>query len=353
MMAEGVQAGVFPGAVLVVGNRHRILFEHVLGLADRFTREPVSLDTVFDLASLTKPLATTPAVMKLIQANRISLETTLGELFPVLRGSPKQFIRISQLLYHTSGLPAHRHYYRELRKLPLGLRRSVLRDLLVKEPLARPVGETMVYSDLGFMMLCWAIEELTRQRLDHFVVREIFEPLRLQRLFFVDLASPAPDCPFAAAEQCPWRNTLLKGAVSDDNAWVVGGVDGQAGLFGTAGEVYSFLSAMLQAYVEKSEFIGITNRLVRTFLKRDPHSGRALGFDTPAETNSSCGTRFSKNTVGHLGYTGTSFWMDLERELIVVLLTNRVHPDRDNNRIRAFRPKLHEAVMEILAPNAR
>lgn len=345
MMSGGLESGVFPGAVLVVGNRREILFERAFGLANRYTRQAVSLETVFDLASLTKPLATTPALMKLIQQDRLSLETKISDIVPAFRNTPQQAIEVRHLLYHTSGFPPHRPYYRDLKPLPLTERKSALRRMLVAEPLVRPVGEMAEYSDLGFMVLCWLIEEITRMRLDHFVNREIFHPLGLHRLFFVDLAKPAPAVVFAAAERCPWRGSVLSGEVSDENAWATGGIEGHAGLFGTAGNVYLLLKALLTAHAGEADFCGVSPLLVRAFLTRNPHSGRALGFDTPSLENSSSGTLFSKNTVGHLGFTGTSFWMDMAREVVVILLTNRVHPSRENNLIRGFRPKLHDAVM--------
>ncbi|MDX9785153.1 MAG: serine hydrolase domain-containing protein [Desulfobacterales bacterium] len=347
IMNDGIDTGVFPGAVLMVGNRQGILFARAFGLANRYTRQAVTLDTVFDLASLTKPLATTPAVMKLIQQGGVFLETKIGDILPAFRETPKRAVEIRHLLYHTSGYPPHRPYYLSLKDMPLAERKRALRRMLVAEPLVRPVGAVMEYSDLGFMVLCWLIEEMTLMRFDHVVNREIFHPLGLRQLFFVDLAKPAPNVSFAATEQCPWRNTLLSGAVSDDNAWAVGGIEGHAGLFGTAGNVYSLLRALLAAHAGESDFCGISHSLIRTFLRRDSHSGRALGFDTPSSENSSSGTRFSKNTVGHLGFTGSSCWMDLQREVIVILLTNRVHPNRDNNLIRAFRPRLHDAVMDL------
>jgi CubicO group peptidase (beta-lactamase class C family) len=223
--------------------------------------------------------------------------------------------------------------------------------MLATEPLERSVGAEMVYSDLGFMVLCWVIEEITRMRLDRFVHGRFYGPLGLTRLFFVDPAHPPKDVPFAATDRCPWRKILLEGQVSDDNAWVTGGIDGHAGLFGTAGDAYRLLRALMMSGRKGEDLLDLSPGLVDTFLTRDPHSGRALGFDTPALFSSSCGTRFSSRTVGHLGFTGTSFWMDLERGLIVILLSNRVHPSRENNRIRTFRPLVHDAIMDILLKN--
>jgi CubicO group peptidase (beta-lactamase class C family) len=196
------------------------------------------------------------------------------------------------------------------------------------------------------MVLCWVVETVSGLRLDHFVMENIYRPLNLNALFFVPVDKTPPKAKFAATERCPWRGIVLEGVVHDDNAYSVGGVDGHAGLFGTAGDVFYLLSELLACYRGDSAANLFDSELTRRFLRRDQHSGRALGFDTPSSANPSCGRFFSEKTVGHLGFTGTSFWMDLDRNMIVILFTNRVHPSRDNNRIKTFRPKLHDAVMK-------
>lgn len=350
LMNRAMSEEVFPGAVLLVGGAERVFFKRAFGVANRFTGEPVTLGTVFDLASLTKPLATTLAVMYLIQTGALALETPLGEVLPSFHKTEKHTIQIRHLLYHTSGLPAHREYYSDLARLPMAERKTALRRLLAGEPLIRPIGMAPEYSDLGFMILCWVIEQVTHERLDRFVTEKIYRPLGLRNLFFMDLMDPAvpkKDQPFAATEVCPWRGSLMEGAVSDDNAWVTGGIDGHAGLFGTAQDVHELLKALMAA-VDGKESPVFSPDIVQAFLRRDAVSSRALGFDTPDHQGSSSGTLFSANSAGHLGFTGTSFWMDLDRGIAVILLTNRVHPHRNNNRIRAFRPILHDAVMEIV-----
>jgi CubicO group peptidase (beta-lactamase class C family) len=348
MMERAVVTGVFPGAVLLAGDRTAMRYEAAFGLADRFAQEPTRLDTVYDLASLTKPLATTLAVMALVAEGKIRLDTTAGELLPAFRGTEKEAIQIRHLMCHRSGLPALRPYHLELVSLAPENRRAALHRMLAAEPLEHPIGTETLYSDLGFMILCWMIEEITHLRLDRFVHDRFYAPLGLDRLFFPDPAHPPKDISFAAAEQCPWRKRLLRGSVSDENAWVTGGINGHAGLFGTAGNVYRLLQALLQSRTEEENPLRLPPALVATFLSPDSPGGRALGFDTPSRTGSSSGTRFSRHSVGHLGFTGTSFWMDLERGLIVILLSNRVHPSRENNAIRLFRPAIHDAVMDML-----
>ena len=202
------------------------------------------------------------------------------------------------------------------------------------------------------MILEWVVESVARQRLDRFVTETIFTPLDLKNLYFIDLAADRRVTEFAATERCPWRGILLKGAVHDDNAFAMGGIAGHAGLFGTARDVYQLLATLLSVYQGRQKTSLFQPAIVRTFLDRPPNAERALGFAAPAATGASCGRYFSKNSVGHLGFTGTSFWMELERSVIIILLTNRVHPSRDNIRIRAFRPVLHDVVMECMTDSA-
>jgi len=322
------------------------------GRADIYSGQKMIRKTVFDLASLTKPLVTVPAVMELIQADKLNLDDTLGGILPPFGKTDKSAITIRQLLAHDSGLPDYRPYFRTLRDISPEKRQEQLRGLLLAEPLLYPPGRKTLYSDLGFMILQWVVESVAGQRLDRFVSETIFRPLGLQNLYFIDLAAVRRPAAYAATECCNWRGLLLKGAVHDDNAFAMGGIAGHAGLFGTAQDVYGLLTTLLAVYQGCQRTSVFRPAVVRMFLDRPPNAERALGFDAPAATEASCGRYFSKQSVGHLGYTGTSFWMDLERSIIVILLTNRVHPSRDNVRIRAFRPVLHDAVMKgILKTN--
>ena len=349
LMQQAISNNVFPGAVLLVSQCGRVKFFDAYGYANLFTQAPMAQETVFDLASLTKPLATTLAIIKLVQDQLLNLDDELGFLLPQFRNSDKSKIKLKHLLYHNSGLPDYQPYYKNLMRLPRETRSKALRELLIKEPLINVVGEKAVYSDLGFMILAWVIEKVSGQRLDRFVGEHVYTPLGLDKLFFVDLNSSSSTLTgFAATERCPWRGFLLEGQVHDDNAYAVGGFDGHAGLFGTAADVHSLLSELLAAYGDPDALKPFSHTLVRKFFKPLPGSDRTLGFDTPSRPESSCGAFFSANSVGHLGYTGTSFWLDLDQAIIVVLLTNRVHPTRDNEAIKIFRPQLHDAVMRRL-----
>ena len=348
LMHQAVTDNVFPGAVLLVSKESSVVFHQAYGVADRLTRRAVTCDTLFDLASLTKPLATTLAVMTLIQQNHLDLEHRLGAVLPAFEADEKSAIKIDQLLYHSSGLPDYRPYYKELEPLPFDQRQEALHNLLLNETLIHPIGEQVLYSDIGFMILAWLIEHICTDRLDRFVSRMIYEPLKLENLFYAGLDGTRSRDLFAATERCPWRNRLLVGQVHDENAYIVGAIQGHAGLFGSAAAVQKLLFELLSVYHGDLGHKLFQTDLVRLFFKRLPGTDRALGFDTPAAKNSSSGSLFSSNSVGHLGFTGTSFWMDLDRSIIVILLTNRIHPTRDNEAIKDFRPMLHDGVMKSL-----
>ena len=350
-MRQAIREEIFPGGVLLVSRENTVVFFEAYGYANIFTKRLTTRDTIYDLASLTKPLATSLAVMMLILQSKIDLEQNLGSLLPSFKGGEKERITIRDLLCHISGFPDYRPYYEILCRLPINEREDTLHELIVKEPLLYPIGERVLYSDIGFMILRWVIESIAEQRFDHFVREYIFRPLDIDSddgLFFVDLNSNPREGRFAATEHCPWRNILVEGAVHDENAYVVGGIAGQAGLFGSAEKVYSLLSKLLAIFNGCSTANFFPRDLVQKFFKRHALSQRALGFDAPSLEGSSCGKCFSKRSVGHLGFTGTSFWMDLDSSIIVILLTNRVHPSRNNTEIKAFRPILHDTIMEYL-----
>jgi len=348
LMRQAIADKVFPGGVLLVAEKEEIVFFEAYGYAHLSDQRPMTKDTIFDLASLTKPLSTTLAVMKLIQSGKIELEDPLGRILSEFERTDKAEIKIKNLLYHDSGLPDYRPYYKTLEGTARDSRRRALRKLLVQEALIHPIGKTVVYSDLGFMILAWVVEHVSGQRLDHFVAEEIYQTLGLNTLFFIPGDVAKPRGRFAATENCPWRKKILAAQVHDENAYAVGGVEGHAGLFGTADNIYRLLAELLSIYSGQSKSALFHQDLLYQFFKRKPGTDKALGFDAPSENGSSCGRGFSQNSVGHLGFTGTSFWMDLERSVIVILLTNRVHPSRENEGIKEFRPRLHDLVRKTM-----
>ncbi len=342
------KGGVFPGAVLLVNRRGRRAFLGACGYADLTTGERVTPDTAFDLASLTKPLATTLAAMALTASGNLSPEDPLGAHLPGLEDKAVGSVALADFLTHRSGLPDYRPYYRRLESLPFGERRRALRRWIADEPLEAAPGERTLYSDLGFLLLQGAVEAAAGMPLSVLFDSAVRRPLGVDSLFFASDRSAMARHPVAATERCPWRGRLIRGEVHDENAHCLGGEAGHAGLFGTAGAVEALLVALRSAWGGGGGKGAFSPPVVRRFLARPGDGGRPMGFDAPTPGASSSGRFFPFRSVGHLGFTGTSFWMDLERQIIVVLLTNRVHPSRRNERIRAFRPLLHDAVMAAL-----
>lgn len=358
LLREGA-GRVYSGAILLAARAGDVLFEEAVGLTAHpgldIPPRPVGPDTVFDLASLTKPLATAAVGMMLVARGRLTPDARLGDCLPAARASDKADLRVADLLAHRSGLPAWRPYGADLvRERGMSVAgtvaaRRAVQSALLREPLEAAPGMQTIYSDLGYMLLGLAWEHRAGARLDRLFERWVARPLRLARTFFVRVSRGAAQSPpmpahdIAATEVCPTRGRLLQGEVHDDNAFVLGGVAGHAGLFGTAREVFRILEAMSDP--AKTIFDA---GVVREFGSPVPGSGRTLAFDTPTPGASGAGTRYPEGLVGHLGFTGTSFWLHPETRTAVVLLTNRVHPTRDNDAIRAFRPALHDEVWKGL-----
>ncbi len=347
MMQQALEKKVFPGGVLLAAGEGEIRFFRAYGFANIYTGRKMKKDTVFDLASLTKALATTLVFMKLADSGKMDTEQTLKNCLPESAGSDKAKIRIRHLLTHSAAYPAHRPYYLQLDSFRPETRKSALRKMLLREKLPGPPETKTLYSDLGFMLLEWIAEKAVRLPPDRFLAENIYGPLGISSLFFQS-GDAVRKGDFAATEFCPWRKRLLTGEVHDENAGAVGGAAGHAGLFGTAESVFHLTEHLLECFGNFHPSPLFSADTVRYFLQPFGDTGRSLGFDRPAPRGASCGDYFSENTVGHLGFTGTSFWMDLERSSVVILLTNRVHPFRENIRIRKFRPSLHNAVMETL-----
>ncbi|MDA8142345.1 MAG: serine hydrolase [Desulfobacteraceae bacterium] len=349
LMREGVHRGIFPGAVLLVAMEGAVVFQRPYGLADLFSGRIMSLDTCFDLASLTKPLATTLVVMYLVQQGRLELDRPACFYWPPLGSMDKDQITLRHLLSHRSGLPAWRPYYLRLRDIAPDQRISKLQHEVISEPLCSPPGKRAEYSDIGFMILQWVAQAVTGQPLDLLFQSLILEPLKVKDIFYSNPARKSFDRLYAATEFCPLRGRLLMGEVHDDNAHVMGGVAGHAGLFGTVGAVWELLQGLSNADQGRSIHRLFDQRIIQQFFQPQSQSTWALGFDTPSPTNSSAGKYFRPDGVGHLGYTGTSFWMARSRNIVIVLLTNRVHPTRYNFGIKEFRPQLHNAIMQNFA----
>ena len=365
LLEAGVSQGVFTAAVALVGLKGELRWE---GAAGALSRDPgaaaVTLDTVFDLASLTKPLATTLALMVLAGQGQLDLATPLGEVLPAAWLPPdKRPLTLRSLLTHRAGLPAWRPFYQEVLAAPPEARPTLLERLAAATPLEYPPDTATLYSDLGFMLLTAVVESLSGETLDQFCREEIYRPLGLKTLGFIPLPQPAQNVPTTENRKPKTENRLYAatepgliagrppaGEVHDENAWAAGGVAGHAGLFGPGREVFHLVASLWQAY-SGEETGPLTPAAVQLFLTVPPGAHRACGFDIPGPdpATRAAGRYFSPRSVGHLGFTGTSFWLDLDSGQMVVLLTNRVHLGRDDKtKIAAFRPRFHEAASRAL-----
>jgi CubicO group peptidase (beta-lactamase class C family) len=365
---KAIERQEIPGAVVLARMpREGELLEYswVRGLAAaRPERLPMRRDTIFDLASLTKPIATTTAIMMLVDEGSISLDDPVAKTLPSFADRGKEAVTIRHLLSHSGGLKPWRGFHelliqkeRKTGERLLGTREGrdwildrVLRGALVHEP-----GAAAVYGDLDFIVLAAVVEAVSKQPFDEFCESRIFTRLGLiDTRFFpipVDGSQAVPDRirrRVAATENCSWRERIIWGEVHDPNASAMGGVAGHAGLFSTADDVMRFGQLFIDAYHGRND--SLPGDRVREFSERQllPESSDwALGWDTPTKGNSSSGQHFSPKSVGHLGFTGTSLWIDLERELVIVMLTNRIHQVAKRSRFD-LRPKVHDAIVEGL-----
>lgn len=350
---EAISNRVFPGAAMAVAwgtkeNRRQII--QTYGYTTYSSKNKVSERTVYDLASLTKPLSTTLAILVLLKEGRIKLSDLVSDVFTQTEMVQLK-ISIRDILGHSSGFSAHKSYYLELCRLVKEEKGAALLSLLAKEKQAYKPGTLSLYSDLGFMLLGLIVEKKSGLGLAEFFREKIAAPVGLaQKLFYSPIYLEHIKKNYAPTEDCLLRKRILIGEVSDENAHALGGVAGHAGLFGTIGGVLEMGVHLLDQWQGREEHPNYQASDLCQFLTRQdiPGSTWALGFDTPSRTGSSGGRYLAPTSVGHLGFTGTSFWIDPTRNLVMVLLSNRVHPSRENNQIKQFRPLFHETVMESL-----
>ncbi len=334
----------YPGAVLAVGRGGRLALLQAFGkLSYEKDAAPVAIDTIYDLASLTKVVVTATAAMILADEDRIDLDKPVSAFVPRFRGGAKDRVTVVHLLTHSAGFDAVAPLYKELRGKQAFVERVV--DLpLVYEP-----GTKSLYSDLGEILLGEVVERVAGEPLDAFARRRILEPLGMNDTSFRPEHALLPR--IAPTEFDPWRGRLLCGEVHDENAFAMGGVAAHAGLFGTASDLARFAQMLLNGGVYDHHRI-VSRAILERFTRRAgvPGSSRALGWDTPSP-GSSAGTLLSARSFGHTGFTGTSVWIDPERGLFVILLTNRVHPSRDNDVLpRVVRAAVADAVVRALRP---
>ena len=340
LLETAVASRACPAVVVEVGRMDAPLWSHAVGTLSYEPDAPAATgETIFDLASLTKVVATASLAMRHVHAGRLDLDRGLGDYLSGWAGGERSGITIRRLLDHSSGLPAHARFWEQ------AAGRDGYEQALRALPLEAAPGTRAVYSDVGFILAGFVLEDVAGESLPSQMAR-LGRELALGPLTYL----PPPDWRHRTAptEFDPWRSRMLVGEVHDENAAALGGAAGHAGLFGTAPAVGRFARALLAALAGRCPQSDILPRAA-DFVRRTgvPGSSRALGWDTMLPT-SSCGSRLSPGAIGHTGFTGTSLWIDPHRDLYVVLLSNRVHPTRANEAFPRLRPRIHEAIVEDL-----
>ena len=354
ILRRAVEAHAFPAAAIEVGGREGARWSAAFGGLTFDPHAPIAApDTIYDLASLTKVIATATLAMRAVDGGRLGLDDPVHRWLPEWRGTDRAGVRIHHLLTHSAGLTAYLPLYRDYTGRP------EFEHAICRLPLEYAPGSRSIYSDLGFILLGFILEDSAAAAHRQPGSPAAFDPSSTLAEQFRPLCSFLTPEPLtfnpprrwrarcAPTEVDRWRGRLLTGEVHDENCWALGGAAGHAGLFATAAAIGAFARAALRTI--QGEPILASPETMRTFITRGtiPDSSRALGWDTMLPT-SSCGTKLSPTAIGHTGFTGTSLWIDWERNFYVVLLTNRVHPTRDNQAIREIRKRVHEGVVEGL-----
>ncbi len=342
VLEQGIRNRAFPGAAVAVTHEGKLVALKGLG---RFTYDATSpevrAETIFDLASVTKVVATTALAMILYERGLLDLEMPVAGILPEFASEDaarRRKVTLRMLLAHSSGLPA---YQRLFESAPT---RDALLRAAFSAPLEAEPGTRAEYSDIGFMVLGEALARMAGEELDAACRREIFGPLGMTQTAFCPPAASKSTIPPTVDDRV-FRHRVVQGEVHDENAWVLGGVAGHAGVFAPGADVATFAHVMLSggAPILRPETVAL-------FTRRESSpagTSRALGWDTPSSPSQS-GRYFSERSFGHLGYTGSSLWIDPECRLSVTLLTNRTWPDKSSEKIKQVRPKFHDAVVEAL-----
>lgn len=344
ILRDAIAQRAFPGASIAVTDHGRLVALKALG---HFTYEPdsstVSAATLFDLASLTKVVATTPMAMLLYKRGLLDLDAPVSAIIPEFISDAKKDPRrrevtLRLLLTHSSGLPAYEKLFLQART------RDELLHAAFTMPLTADPGARAEYSDIGFIILGVALERIADESLDCFCQREIFAPLAMTHTTFNPPAEIRLQIP-PACDDRTFRNRIIQGEVQDENASVLGGIAAHAGLFSSASDLAKFAHSMLDrgSPILRPETISLFTRREST----PAATSHALGWDTPSSPSQS-GKYFSPLSFGHLGYTGTSLWIDPARQLSITLLTNQTWPECSNHAIKQIRPRFHDAVAEVL-----
>jgi CubicO group peptidase (beta-lactamase class C family) len=346
VVQKAVSDTVFPGASLAIFYKGKVVFHKAFG---RMTYDPQSspaeTTTMYDLASLTKAVVTTSIAMQLVERDSLSLQTPVSRFLLGFAKNGKEKVTIEHLMRHTSGLRAHTFFAKNCTS-PDELFRAIEADTLFSAP-----GTTTLYSDLNFMLLGRIIETITGKTLAANFHQRFAEPLGMSSTMF----TPPPSLSWRIApvdKDTLWPFTIQRPLVNDQNAALLGGIAGHAGLFSTTGDLLEMMAMIMQGG-NMNHHVYFHPTTLKRFLSRTNYP-RALGWDLrSSDGHSSAGDYFSNSSYGHLGYTGTSIWVDPEKELAVILLSNRVYPKSENIKIRTFRPLLHNTVVKCLSLSIR
>jgi CubicO group peptidase (beta-lactamase class C family) len=338
VLLRGLADSAYPGAYAVVGSSKEIYASMGVGHLDWGTSPAPDENTMWDMASLSKVIGTTTAAMQLWEQGRLNLDAPVQKYIPEFTGKNKELVTVRNLLTHSSGLPAWRPLYKEASTPEEAI------ALVFTTPLDTLPNVRMVYSDLGIITLGKIIERISGESLDGYLSLHVFGPLGMKSTMYRPPRSMRQR--IAPTERDPWRERLVYGVVHDENYFALGGVAGHAGLFSTGHDLAIFAQMYLNSGVYDSVRI-VSQAAVEKFtqVQDSALSNRALGWEVPSGTNSA-GLLLSTHDFGHTGFTGTSIWMDPDRDLFVVLLTNRVDPSRESRGIYAVRPALADAVAE-------
>jgi CubicO group peptidase (beta-lactamase class C family) len=339
LLEDAAASGASPAVTIEVGRMAGPVWRDAFGrLSTQADAPPARLDTVFDLASLTKVIVTTSVALRAVSDGLLDLDAPVAQHASDWTGADRQAVTLQHLLDHSSGLSPHADLWRDHEG------RAAMEAAICRTPLAYPPGTASRYSDLGFLLAGFILERVTGRTLDAWLPLLVPAPSG-------EMLSYRPSAALrdriAPTEQDPWRGRLLVGEVHDENAAAVGGVAAHAGTFGTVGAVGSFARLILQT-MDRGSPLG-SRDVMRRFRTNTgvPGSSRAIGWDTMLPT-SSCGTRLSARAIGHTGFTGPSLWIDWERDLYVAILANRVHPTRSDERFSTLRPAIHDAIVDAL-----
>jgi beta-glucosidase-like glycosyl hydrolase/CubicO group peptidase (beta-lactamase class C family) len=344
IMSEAIQDHVFPGGQLLVAKDGAVVYNKSFGSFEYNSKSTkVSASTIYDIASVTKVIATTSAIMRLYDEEKIQLDDSVVKHIPEFGSNGKEKITIRNLLLHNGGLPAFKRLY-----LTCKSPKEVL-DSVYQTETIYPVGDSTVYSDFDFILLGKIVETISGVTLDKYVDSVFFKPLGMTSTIYNPPSSIWREITPTEYDSV-YRKRLIQGEVHDENAFALGGISGHAGLFSTASDLSIFLQMIMNggSYAGKQYLKPETVKLFTT--RQSKNSTRALGWDTKTMNGySSAGSLFGEKSFGHTGFTGTSVWVEPEKNIFVILLTNRVYPTRNNSKIMQIRPKVHDAVMKAVS----